>query len=154
GIFNWNYEYIMCHELMHALGVQHEQCRSDRGAYVAINYANICQNCCFGGSCNYNFDIVHAATPVGPYDFDSVMHYGQFDFSGNGLTTITCLPPYQSWQNLIGQVSHLSDGDKQGLVSRYGAPTCPVFGTQPHDALVSVGGSAAFTALATGAGSP
>ncbi|MFT3684764.1 MAG: M12 family metallopeptidase [Phycisphaerales bacterium] len=126
NIYNWNFTYIMCHELMHALGMHHEQSRPDRDNYVTINYGNVdvdVGQC--GGSCAYNFDVVQAAVQ-GPYDFDSVMHYGQYSFSSNGQTTITVLAPNQSWQTLIGQRTHLSTGDIAGLVSRYGAvPAAP-----------------------------
>jgi hypothetical protein len=126
NIFNWNFTFIMCHELMHALGVWHEQSRPDRDTYVTINTGNIAvdQGQC-GGSCAHNFAIVQAAVQ-GPYDFDSIMHYGQFAFSDNGQPTITVLPPNQAWQTQIGQNTHLSSGDIAGLVSRYGAvPTAP-----------------------------
>jgi hypothetical protein len=124
NIYNWNYKFIMCHELLHALGFEHEQSRFDRDTYVQINYANICQNCCSGQPCDHNFNIANGAGTVGPYDFDSVMHYGPYGFSVNGQPTITVLAPYQAWQNLIGQRTHLSDGDISGLVARYGVPQC------------------------------
>ena len=69
-----------------------------------------------------NFQIAPLAAPVGDYDFDSIMHYGQFDFSSNGQRTITVLPPNESQQAQIGQRSHLSDGDVLGLQTRYGNP--------------------------------
>ncbi|HZW07642.1 MAG TPA: M12 family metallopeptidase [Phycisphaerales bacterium] len=126
NVFNWNFRFVMVHELMHALGVQHEQSRPDRGQYVTINTGNIAVDAgqC-GGSCSHNFDIIQGAVH-GAYDFDSVMHYGQNAFSVNGQPTITVLPPNQAWQPLIGQLTHLSAGDIAGLVSRYGAvPSAP-----------------------------
>jgi hypothetical protein len=117
SIYNWNYRFIMAHELAHALGVWHEQSRPDRGSYVQINYQNISQTAC-SGSCSHNFDI--RGTAHGPYDFDSVMHYGQYAFSSNGLPTITVLPPNEQWQPLMGHVSHLSVGDAALMVSLYG----------------------------------
>jgi hypothetical protein len=119
NIFNWDFQYIMCHELMHALGVWHEQSRSDRGDFVTINYGNISQTDC-GGPCAYNFNIV-SGDLIGPYDFDSVMHYDQFAFSSNGGPTITVLPPHQQWADLIGQSDHLSATDITGLVTGYQA---------------------------------
>ncbi|MDP1660684.1 MAG: M12 family metallopeptidase, partial [Phycisphaerales bacterium] len=71
NIFNWNFRFIMCHELMHALGVWHEQQRPDRDQYITVNYANIQP-----GYAHANFDIQAGTTPQGEYDFDSVMHYG------------------------------------------------------------------------------
>lgn len=133
NIYNWDYTFIMAHELMHALGFQHEQSRTDRVSYVQINYQNVCQNCCSGQSCNYAFDVVPTADTVGTYDFDSVMHYEQYGFSINGQPTITVLPPYQAWQDEIGQRTHLSTGDINGLRSRYGLGQCePLYATTTH----------------------
>jgi hypothetical protein len=112
NIFNWNFTYIMAHELGHALGLEHEQSRPDRDAYVQINYGNI------QAGYEYNFDI--AGNANGQYDFDSVMHYGAYAFSANGQPTLTVLPPNQQWQNLIGQYSHLSVGDASVMAALYG----------------------------------
>jgi hypothetical protein len=125
NIYNWDYEFIMCHELMHALGVWHEQSRPDRDQFVIVNLENVSNDGC-GGPCDHNFDVVQAATQGG-YDFDSVMHYRADAFSGNGQPTIVCRSPYQDWQTLIGQRTHLSTGDQQGLVSRYGPPLAQQF---------------------------
>jgi len=78
NIVNWNFSYVMCHELMHALGQWHEQSRPDRAAFVNINFANI------QAGFEHNFNIVNALT-IGTYDFDSVMHYDACGFS-------TCCP--------------------------------------------------------------
>lgn len=112
GIFNWNFRFIMAHELAHALGIWHEQSRSDRDDYVQINWANI------EAGKEHNFQMItsadvypkqdYALPDTLTYDFDSMMHYGQFAFSNNGLPTITVLPPNQAWQNRIGQRNHIS----------------------------------------------
>ncbi len=132
NIFNWNERFIMAHELAHTLGVWHEQSRPDRdtacdgGPCVIINLANVCQNCCSGQPCNSNFLIQPGADTFGPYDFDSVMHYDQCAFSTNedcpddGSATITVPPPNEDWQDEIGQIDHLSDGDIDGMQSLYG----------------------------------
>lgn len=115
NIFNWNVRFIIVHEIMHAMGSYHEQSRPDRNTFVQINVANI-----EPGALN-NFQIAPLAAPAGDYDFDSIMHYGQFDFSINGMRTITVLPPNESQQAQIGQRTHLSDGDILGLTTRYGS---------------------------------
>lgn len=128
NIFNWNSRYVMCHELAHALGVWHEQSRSDRDAYVQINYGNI------QSGYAYNFDIVPGSGSYGPYDFDSVMHYGRCAFSVGGggqscstaTQTITVLPPNENWQNMIGQRTHLSVGDQGTMVWLYPQVSAPV----------------------------
>ncbi|XP_043996814.1 hatching enzyme 1.2-like isoform X2 [Gambusia affinis] len=70
------------HEILHALGFHHEQVRSDRDKHVRILFKNIQQRQ------RSNFKKVQTNNLVTPYDFTSVMHYGKYDFSKNGLPTI------------------------------------------------------------------
>ena len=118
NIFNWTWRFIIVHELLHALGDWHEQQRPDRDAYVQINWQNI-QDGTSG-----NFSIRSNATAIGPYDFDSVMHYPRCAFSTCSCSascyTITVLAPYTSWQTEIGQRDHLSSGDILFLTTIYG----------------------------------
>jgi len=106
NIFNWTLPFIIAHELAHALGFWHEQSRTDRDTFVRIEWAHI------QPGEEHNFDIASGSGRYGPYDFDSVMHYGQFDFSRDGQRTITVLPPNESWQSRIGQRDHLSRWDQ------------------------------------------
>jgi hypothetical protein len=125
NLFNWSFRYIVIHELMHALGVHHEQQRSDRDGFVTVNQANI-QPAYF----NANFP-KNGATPVGTYDFESIMHYDACAFSTccpvasscqcpSNCRSISAQPAYAAFQNLMGNRSYMSQGDKDGLVSRYG----------------------------------
>lgn len=116
-IYNWDYTFIICHELGHALGLIHEQNRDNRDSYVTILTADV--------QSNEQDQFAKLATSLdqGPYDFDSIMHYGAYDFSSNGLMTIQVNPPYVvQWSSAIGQRSHLSAGDKSGMARIYGAP--------------------------------
>lgn len=131
NLFNWDFRYIIIHELMHALGCWHEQNRPDRDTYVVINLANVCQTCCGGGSCNGNFNLQAAAAAVGTYDFQSIMHYSPTAFSTNGQPTITAQPAYAAFQSQMGNLSFMSNGDKAGVSSRYGAPVDDGF--EPND---------------------
>ena len=56
------------HEMGHALGLAHEQVRQDRDQWVVVNA---------GGSQNA-IDYGLAGTPIGPYDFQSMMHYANY----------------------------------------------------------------------------
>src|SRR5262249_10388321 len=126
-------QFIMMHELMHSLGLFHEQVRSDRDNYVNIAaFCNNVQGGCLGSTYLNNFPIQSAATAYGYYDFDSVMHYGQCSFSRNsncpavspafpdGGITIQVKSPYNTqWQGAIGQRAHLSYLDRITLSFLY-----------------------------------
>lgn len=115
-IFNWGWRMIMVHELCHALGFHHEHGRPKRDDFIAIDWLNV-----INGQQNKQMQRQLRATPWGPYDFDSVMHYGQFDQAIDPKKpTILVKAPHQSWQNKIGQRQHLSAGDISGLQAVYG----------------------------------
>ena len=98
------------HEIGHAIGLWHEQTRTDRDSFVKINYANI------SSSATFNFD-VQSGTALTAYDYNSIMHYGAYAFSSNGLPTIETIPPGIP----IGQRSGLSAGDIAGARVLYPA---------------------------------
>uniref|UniRef100_A0AAQ6IK96 Metalloendopeptidase n=1 Tax=Anabas testudineus TaxID=64144 RepID=A0AAQ6IK96_ANATE len=58
------------HELIHALGFNHEQCRSDRDQHIKILLQNVIPGMA------YNFDKINTLNQGTPYDYNSVMHYG------------------------------------------------------------------------------
>src|SRR5262245_6882457 len=135
NIVIWNSKFTMVHELLHCLGIFHEQSRSNRDNYVRINCDNIEDGCGILSDFGHNFKIEGDATGYGRYDFDSVMHYGQCFFSKNnncpaisadfpdGGVTITVLPPNDAnWQNNIGQRNHLSTLDRASVSFLYPLP--------------------------------
>ncbi len=122
NITSWGNQFIQAHELAHTLGYFHEQSRPDRNNFVQIEANNI------RSGAEGNFDLENGAGAYGPYDFDSVMHYGQCFFSNCCATTgcpecpndlpncrtITVLPAFaDEWQNAIGQRDHLSFWDQR-----------------------------------------
>ena len=117
NIQSWGAQFTIVHELLHCLGFFHEHIRPDRNLFVQINCNNV-QGGCTGDIFNDNFVIPGDASTYGTYDFDSVMHYGQCDFSNgmncptDGTQTIIVLPPNQNQQTLIGQRTHLSALDQ------------------------------------------
>merc|ERR1711962_108191 len=95
----------VAHETGHAIGYNHEQCRSDRDEYVTILYENIKP----GKEGNFN---KHDDNTTGiEYDYSSVMHYGSGSFSENGLTTI--MPKYDpTMERFMGHNTGLTFRDK------------------------------------------
>jgi hypothetical protein len=124
NMINWGSKFIMVHELCHALGYWHEQSRPDRDIFVDIITENIESDHVF------NFDMEpNWLAQLTPYDYDSVMHYGQFAFTKCDIPTpvlcetIICRVPYQGWQWLIGQRGHLSERDIEDMQNEYGVDT-------------------------------
>lgn len=96
------YHGIIQHEIIHALGFQHEQTRSDRDRYVRINWENI------NSRMAYNFQKQNTNNLNTPYDYSSIMHYGRTAFSTNGRDSITPIP--NSYVR-IGQRDRMSSWD-------------------------------------------
>ncbi|HIE72200.1 MAG TPA: hypothetical protein EYP98_19635, partial [Planctomycetes bacterium] len=97
-----------------AMGRFHQHSRTDRNSYITVNYDNIDADC----QSQYS---VNGGTNYVEYDFDSLMHYGQWDCSIGGQT-MTCKPGYEGWQNQMGQRSHLSSGDIGTVSTRHRSP--------------------------------
>ncbi|XP_035215182.1 zinc metalloproteinase nas-4-like [Stegodyphus dumicola] len=76
------------HELIHSIGVHHEQSRSDRDQYITIHWENIKK----GGEHNFQKRKHVKNNLLLKYDYNSIMHYGSMSFSKDkrrGLKTIT-----------------------------------------------------------------
>jgi len=71
------------HEIGHALGLWHEQSRSDRDQHITVVLENVAPEH------RHNFDKhVLDGKDLGKYDFGSIMHYPAKAFSTNGKDTI------------------------------------------------------------------
>ena len=141
------YEFLITHEIGHALGLIHEQSRSDRDQYVTINSQNL------QAGTEGDFSIVPGSLNQGAYDFDSDMHYFLTAFSANGQPTLSVNAPYSAQWNgsNVGQQSHLSAGDKSGMAAIYG-PLVPAPAAVPtHLLWTNTNGAAAvWTVSASG----
>lgn len=93
--------FVIAHELMHTLGFKHEQTRHDRDDNVEIVWDNIKDDK------KHNFEVSDLAYDSGPYDFDSLMHYGIFDFCRRN-----------SSDDCVGQTIVVSSGATVGQRSR------------------------------------
>ena len=114
NIYNYQYVGIIIHEICHALGIYHEQCRSDRDNYVSIYSSNI------SSGSEHNFQIYGGGLgfDIGAFDFNSIMLYSSYDFSKNGAPTMV----KKDGSTFIGQRYALSAGDILGIESIYGPP--------------------------------
>jgi len=101
------------HQLMHALGFFHMHTATDRDNYVTINWDNIEP----GRKIFFFIQSATLTTSFGvPYDYDSIMHWGPYAFSGNGNRTIEPKDPNAQ----IGQRDGLSEKDIERIARMYG----------------------------------
>ncbi len=104
---------IIQHEFLHALGFHHEQTRPDRDSFVTINYDNIVDEDRY----KHNFTPARGSDTLGsPYDYGSVMHYGQTDFARSGTRTIDLR---SSFSGRVGQRDGVSSIDVNKLKLLY-----------------------------------
>ncbi len=100
------------HELGHVIGLEHEHTRSDRDAWIRINWDNVRDDK------RHNFALApEGSRLLGAYDYASIMHYGPTYFSVNGLSTIEPLHSGAA----IGQRLLPSDGDIASVAELYGS---------------------------------
>lgn len=133
------------HEMGHVIGLWHEQSRSDRDAFLSVNYENIIK-----GS-RFNFDVIQDDFQnLTLYDYSSLMHYPAFSFSRNGGPVLESIPagiPLASFDGWPMQGSpDYSAADKEGIGRLYGAPPSQITVTSnPPGLQVIVDGSTVTT---------
>jgi hypothetical protein len=124
---------MIAHEIGHAFGLQHEQARNDRNAFVTVLYENVDKR-------RYvNFEQApFLNSDIGYYDYDSLMHYGPKIFGVDNSDTIETVPVGIP----IGQRTTLSAGDIDGISRIYGfIPSSTTITTVPAGLSVMVDGA-------------
>ncbi|XP_026222150.1 high choriolytic enzyme 1-like [Anabas testudineus] len=91
------------HELLHALGFNHEHCRSDRDQHIKVLLENVIPGR------EYNFNKFNTLNEETPYDYDSVMHYGRLAFSKDNVSP-TMMATHSS-NAVFGTATQMSQND-------------------------------------------
>uniref|UniRef100_W5LNB5 Metalloendopeptidase n=1 Tax=Astyanax mexicanus TaxID=7994 RepID=W5LNB5_ASTMX len=104
------YHNTVQHELLHALGFNHEQTRSDRDNHIRVVWDNIID------SMKHNFNKIATLNQGTPYDYNSVMQYHRTAFSKNGQPTMVPIP---NSNVSFGQASQMSQNDINRLNRLY-----------------------------------
>lgn len=106
----------IAHEMGHSLGFEHEHQRADRDDYISIDLGNVPQNA------HYAFTKYSTIPLVGPYDFNSVMHYTRLAFAIDpARLTILPHPPYQGFTTTMGTLPEPSQTDHDVMALLYNA---------------------------------
>ncbi|XP_021370251.1 uncharacterized protein LOC110461190 isoform X2 [Mizuhopecten yessoensis] len=119
---------IILHEIGHAIGMFHEQARPDRNMYIDILYNHILP------PVRFNFQSIDADQTTNysiPYDYLSIMHYGETAFSFN-RTAITMHAKDPNFQKKMGKATRISFRDVMSVNAMYSCsghcispPSCP-----------------------------
>ncbi|XP_063045266.1 high choriolytic enzyme 1-like [Engraulis encrasicolus] len=90
------------HELLHTLGFNHEQTRSDRDKYIRVLWDNIIDDK------RHNFNKMKTLNQNTPYDYNSVMQYHMYAFSKNKRPTMI---PVSNQDVDFGRATEMSEND-------------------------------------------
>uniref|UniRef100_A0A0N5BIU6 Metalloendopeptidase n=1 Tax=Strongyloides papillosus TaxID=174720 RepID=A0A0N5BIU6_STREA len=103
---------VILHEIGHALGLVHEQSRTDRDKYVEVSDRNIQSNE------KVNFDIqtlsIYKNFSI-YYNYGSIMHYGQRDFEISSSTPVLKSVIHSEYNRMMGQRLHMTFNDFKQL---------------------------------------
>ena len=124
------------HELLHSMGMAHEQSRPDRDTFVEIKWDNII------GSMFSQFAKNPQADTSVDYDIMSIMHDGRFHWSHTGKETILVKEagyrlytddPEQYHVYAIGQHVMMTENDVRQLAKMYNCTSNTTCGTGRTD---------------------
>ncbi|KAJ4946975.1 hypothetical protein JOQ06_009018 [Pogonophryne albipinna] len=110
------YHNTVQHELLHALGFNHEQTRSDRDNHIRVLLQNVVSGM------EHNFNKIATLNQGTPYDYNSGMQYFRTAFSKNGQPTMIPIPDANV---SIGNAREMSRNDISRLNTLYQCCECP-----------------------------
>ena len=119
---------IALHEILHALGVWHEQSRPDRNGYVQVLVDNIQSGKERNFNTRSNFEVDYHGER---YDYGSIMHYPLDGFSSNNNPTLKVIDIdeyIRQGRPTIGQRQQLSKSDISQLNRMYNCPGSGIAG--------------------------
>ena len=96
------------HEIGHAVGLFHEHSRSDRDEWITFHDQNAIESEKYQFSTDLGFK-------YGPFDFNSIMLFGSYQFSKNGQPTLT----RKDGSTWVANTMGLSAGDIATVISMY-----------------------------------
>ncbi|BFZ10631.1 hypothetical protein BsWGS_13670 [Bradybaena similaris] len=110
---------LLLHELLHTLGIYHEQDRFDRDDFISINTTNLQEN----AERNYVLKNMSDIDTLGtPYDFTSIMHYGPYSFPKDPRYPVMTPKPKYATGTYMGQRLALSRLDVLRVQRLYHCP--------------------------------
>lgn len=102
------------HEILHSLGIFHEQSRADRDNYITIHPENIAND--YRSQFNTYVERGINGIEIGDFDFDSVMLYPSDAFTNRaGVNSMTT----KAGASFGAQRTHLSINDAEGIKYMY-----------------------------------
>lgn len=111
NISDWCARGSVIHEILHALGFNHEQSRPDRGKFIKVHWSNI------KFKYIYNFFRSPFAKTYGEFDMNSIMLYPSFNgFAKNPDLPTMSLKNGETW---VAQREKMSELDLKGLEDFY-----------------------------------